>query len=340
MICIAGSHDLKRVGSGPLAVALGVFDGVHRGHRAVLAALRDGAREARAASMVVTFDPHPLEVLRPDAAPMLLTTVEERLALLGECAVDAAFVYPFDPTVAGLSPGEFLARLVPPGAELRLLVAGHDFRMGKDRTGGTRELRAEGERRGFRVVEIPATMEGDRSISSSWVRALLTKGRVREATELLGHRYTLEGTVGRGRGMGRKLQFPTANVDTKDRRKLLPLHGVYAAFVSLKGEDPRNAVVNIGTRPTFGDSPEVVVEAHIPGFSRDLSGAWAGLALVERIRDERRFASPEALSAQISADVEVTKKVLEVARKQVFPPCVPGGALLDSRAVVDRKRKR
>ncbi len=297
---------------GPLAVSVGVFDGVHQGHRAVFDALRREAQAAGAASLVVTLDPHPLEVLRPDVAPTLLTTPAERIRLVEEASPDAFLLYPFDRETAALSPPEFLDRLVPRGSSLRALVAGYDFRMGKDRSGGFEELRTVGEDRGFRVIRVGPTVWDGEPISSSRIRARVEEGRVREAAELLGHPYRVEGTVVPGRGIGRTLEFPTANVDVGDQRKQLPGFGVYAVLVQILDESSglRPGVMNRGVRPTFG-AGDPVLEVHLPGYDGDLVGRRLILSMVERIREERVFAGPEDLAARIAEDVQEARRILE-----------------------------
>jgi riboflavin kinase/FMN adenylyltransferase len=296
---------------GPLAASIGVFDGVHRGHRAVFDALRVEAERLGAASLVVTLDPHPLAVLRPEAQPKLLTTAGERVRLIEASGPSAVLVHPFDRATAALSAAGFLERIVPPGARLTALVIGHDFRMGKDRAGGFEELRAIGEEREFRVIRVGPALDGGEPVSSSRIRTAIEEGRVADAARLLGHDYIVEGTVVRGRGIGRTLQVPTANVDVGDERKLLPAFGVYAALVRFLDPpgDARGAVVNLGVRPTFGGG-EPALEVHLPGFDGDLRGARLSVGVVERIRDERKFAGPEELAARIGEDVKEARRIL------------------------------
>lgn len=314
MIVARAREDLAGL-RGPFALCIGVFDGVHRGHAAMLVALRREAEADGASPVVVTLHPHPLEVLRPDAAPPMLTTLRERIELLERHGPEAVFAYPFDRETAALAPMEFLESCLPSGAKLGTLVVGYDFRMGKGRAAGYEELRAEGERRGFRVVRVgPAG--GEEPISSTRIRNLLDEGRVAEANALLGHRYLVRGTVVRGRGVGRTLDFPTANVDVEESRKLLPRMGVYAVFVRIPGEDgpPRAGVMNRGTRPTFGGT-DPSLEVHVPGYRGDLVGREIAVELVERIRDEKAFEGPEALSERIREDVREARKILE--RRQI-----------------------
>ncbi|HMB68724.1 MAG TPA: riboflavin biosynthesis protein RibF [bacterium] len=306
--------------SGPLAVSVGVFDGVHRGHRAVFEALAAEARSRGGENgpvrrLVVTLDPHPVVVLRPNARVPLLTTPRERARLLeGPDAPDGFLVHTFDREVAALPPAEFLRGLVPPGCRLAALVVGYDFRMGKDRSGGFEELSAMGARDGFTVVRVPPAEVDGAPISSTRIRDLVAAGRMPEATELLGRPYRLVGTVVSGRGVGRTLDFPTANVDVGDDRKLLPEFGVYAVRVRILGDESRGerrpGVLNRGVRPTFGLS-DPVVEVHLPGFEGDLTGRELDVEVVERIRSEERFSSPQELAARIAVDVQEARRILQ-----------------------------
>lgn len=299
----------------PLVVSIGVFDGMHVGHRAVLAVLAEEAASADAATVVITLDPHPVTVLRPDVDIRLLTTAQERAVLLdGPEAPDALFIHPFNREVAALTPMEFLRGALPAKARLAGLVVGYDFRMGKDRSGGFDELAEAGKREGFRTRRVAATELAGAPVSSTRIRDLVAGGRVREAAEWLGHPYLIVGDVVGGRGIGRTLDFPTANVDVGDERKLLPEFGVYAVRVRiLDGKDPakrRSGVVNLGVRPTFGTS-DPVLEVHLPGFSGDLTGRRLAVEVIERIRPERRFESPDALAEQIARDVTEARKILQ-----------------------------
>lgn len=309
MIVARRSSDLREL-PGPFALSVGVFDGVHRGHAAILEALGREARAEGASSVVVFLHPHPKAVLRPAHAPAHLSTPEERIELIGRHGPDAVFAFPFDRETASLEPGAFLERLVPEGERLAVLVVGYDFRMGRGRSAGYEELRSEGHEEGFRVVRVGAVGDGEPT-SSSRIRELLEHGEVAAAARLLGHPYLIRGTVVPGRGVGRTLDFPTANVDVGDSRKLLPKFGVYAVRVRIPGEaEARPGVMNRGVRPTFGGS-EPTLEVHLPGFEGDLVGAVLDVEVVERIREERAFDGPGALAARIGQDVEEARKILE-----------------------------
>jgi len=296
----------------PLAITPGVFDGCHIGHRAVFDVLLREAANLEAAPVFVTFDPHPLEILRPDDAPSLLTTREERIYLLAKLSPAAILVHAFRRETAAMTPAEFLRAIVPPSSRLSLLVVGYDFRMGRDRSGGYEELLELGREQGFRVLRAePALLNGE-PVSSTRIRGLVQEGRVREAADLLGHRYLIQGRVVQGRGMGRTLDYPTANVDVPEGRKLLPLPGVYAVLATVLEEEDRlrPGVMNIGTRPTFGLT-EMKIEVHFPGFEGDLTGRTLRIELVDRIRDEKRFPGPKELRERIALDVEVARKILQ-----------------------------
>ena len=296
-----------------IAVTVGVFDGVHRGHAAVLEVLRrEAGPDMR--TLAVTLDPHPIAVLRPDRAPRLLTTAQERAHLLLETrpAPDAVLIRHFDRETAALEPIAFLRRLLPPRAELGTLVVGYDFRMGRDRAGGFEELTRLGEREGFRVVRVEPTLDGDGPISSSRIRDLVGAGEVAEAARLLGHPYLVEGDVVPGRGVGRTLDFPTANVDAGNGGKLLPELGVYATWVRILPSGERlPGVLNWGVRPTFGTSGEPVLEVHLPGFRGDLTGRRLALEFVDRIRPEKAFPDAAALQARITRDVAEALECLQ-----------------------------
>jgi riboflavin kinase/FMN adenylyltransferase len=311
-VIVARARDELAGLRGDLAVSVGVFDGVHRGHQAVLRMLAGEAASRRESTLVVTLDPHPLEVLRPESAPPLLTTPAERCGLLERFGgpPDAVLVHRFDRDVARLSPAEFLDVVVPGGARLARLVLGYDFRMGRDRSGGVEELAALGAERGFEVKRVaPARDDGD-VVSSSRIRRLIAAGDVAAAATLLGHAYRIDGGVVPGRGVGRGLGFPTANVAVPDRRKLLPAHGVYAVRVRLPGEAAlRPGVMNFGSRPTFPGAG-TALEVHLPGFDGRLDGRPLVLELAARLRDEKRFEGPRDLAAAIAADVERARRIL------------------------------
>ncbi len=296
----------------PAAVAVGNFDGVHRGHQALVAAAVARARGTGGAAVVLTFDPHPARVLRPDKAPATLTTLAQKEELVAALGIDRLIVLPFDSRLAALSPEAFAREVLEGTLGARHVVVGESFRFGRARAGDARTLETLGPRHGFDVQVVPPVLHAGRVVSSSRVRGVLAAGDVREALELLGRPYAVDGRVVRGEGRGRRLGIPTANLATDDQ--LLPAHGVYAGRCRTPGGEWRLAVVNVGERPTFGGA-EVTLEAHLIDFAGDLYDARVRLELHARLRGEERFASAELLVERIQQDIRAARALL--------PP--PGG---------------
>jgi riboflavin kinase/FMN adenylyltransferase len=290
----------------PCALALGVFDGVHLGHRAILAAAVAGAREARLTAVACTFDPHPLEILNPERAPRPVSTLEERLELFAASGVDGAVVLAFTTALAAVEPEAFVKDVLVDRLRAREVVVGFNHRFGRAARGDARLLEELGARYGFRAHLVPALTVDGVTVSSTEIRAALQRGEVERAARLLGRAYSLPGTVVAGEGRGRTLGFPTANLEV-DRPPLVPA-GVYACHARLAGA-LHPAVVNVGVRPTFGGQT-LAVEAHLLDFKGDLYGARMILKFVARLRDERRFPSIEALASQIRDDVVAARRRL------------------------------
>jgi riboflavin kinase/FMN adenylyltransferase len=289
------------------AVAVGNFDGVHRGHQALVAAAVARARETGGAAVVLTFDPHPARVLRPQAAPSALTTLAQKQELVSALGIDRLVALAFDSRLAALSPEAFAQEVLEGALGARHVVVGESFRFGHTRLGDARTLEALGGRHGFDVQVVPPVLHGGREISSSRVREALGAGDVREAEELLGRPYALDGNVVRGEGRGRKLGIPTANLGAEDQ--LLPARGVYAGRCRVSGGEWRPAVVNVGERPTF-DGKGLVVEAHLIDFAGELYDARVRLAFHARLRGEERFPSAQALVERIRADIRAARVLL------------------------------
>jgi riboflavin kinase/FMN adenylyltransferase len=289
------------------AVAVGNFDGVHRGHQALVAAAARTAAATSGTAVVLTFDPHPARVVAPDAAPAALMTLEQKAAVLGRLGVHALAVLPFTPAVAAASPAEFADAVLARALGASAIVVGSNFRFGHGRAGDAGTLRG----RGFTVVEVAPVMHAGARVSSSRVREALAAGEVGEAAVLLGRRHVVEGPVVAGDGRGRTLGIPTANV--APRNETLPAVGVYAAWAWPEGRSPGlAAVVNVGRRPTFGGGA-VSVEAHLLDFAGDLYGAALAVAFEARLRGERTFDGPDALVARIREDIAS-------ARARLLPP--------------------
>jgi len=290
----------------PSAVALGVFDGVHLGHRAILGAAVAHARATGAPALACTFEPNPLEVLQPERAPLPITTLDERLDLIAACGVDGTIVLTFTRELAAVEPEAFVKDVLVERLAARQVVVGFDHRFGRAARGDAALLRELGARMGFNVdVIAPLTVDGV-PVSSTAIRTALGRGDVDAAARMLGRPYTLPGMVVAGAGRGRTLGFPTANV--APGRPVLVAPGVYACTFEVGGQS-RRAVVNVGVRPTFGEAT-LAVEAYLLDFSGDLYGQTVRLTFVSRVREERRFPSVDALRAQIADDVETARRRL------------------------------
>jgi riboflavin kinase/FMN adenylyltransferase len=290
--------------AGESAVALGVFDGIHLGHRAILTTAVGEARRHGLVALACTFDPHPLEVLQPTRVPLPLTSLEDRLALIAETGIDATVVVAFTRDVAAMEPETFVRDVLVGRLKARAIVVGFNHRFGRGARGDAELLATLGARLGFRAHVVAPLVVDRIPVSSSEVRAALQAGDVERAARLLGRPYSVEGEVVRGAGRGRTLGFPTANVKPDHPLALPP--GVYACQ-ALVGAERYDAVLNLGVRPTFGET-ELLVEAHLLDFSGDLYGRRLRLAFLRRLREERKFPDIEALRRQIALDVAAVRQ--------------------------------
>src|SRR5947207_14470749 len=282
-------------------LALGNFDGLHRGHRKILDRLRRVAGERRITSVVMTFDPHPPRVVRPDKAPPLLMTKAQKLEGLAKAGVEGAAIVRFTPELSQWDPEMFVRTVLVDWLHVSEVWVGANFLFGRDRSGNFTLLRILGSRYGFRAEKIDPVRYKDFVVSSTRVRRLVSEGRVDEAGALLGHQYSIDGTVIQGDRRGRTIGFATANLCTDN--ELLPPHGVYATMATIDGV-VRPSVTNIGVRPTVDSSGRAWTETHIFGVDRELYGTTIRVGFVQRLRDERTFESVDALRAQIAADCE------------------------------------
>jgi riboflavin kinase/FMN adenylyltransferase len=291
------------------AVTVGSFDGVHRGHQDVLRQLVTRARQLDVHSLLVTFDPHPLEVVNPAAAPRLLTVSDEKLEVLAESGVDFVAVLPFTPALAAYSAERFVDEILLGRFRMHDLLMGHDHRFGHNRSGDVSTMRRLGAERGFDVAVVPAvTVNGGQSVSSTAIRRAVAGGDLEGAYRGLGRHYSLGGRVGQGARRGRLIGFPTANVPVPSPRKLLPPEGVYAVRVQTP-MGPYDGMLNLGPRPTFGDA-EPVVEAHLFDAELDLYGAPVRIDFVARLRDTQKFSGIAGLVAQLQQDAVLARRVL------------------------------
>lgn len=288
------------VGPAGAVVTVGTFDGLHRGHQAVLDIVRQRAAELGARSVLVTFEPHPRTVIRPEAAPRLLTTFAEKKTLLAKSGVDFVVFLHFTPELANLSPREFVEEILIDRLGMRHLVIGYDHRFGKGRSGDPDALRKIGTELHYGVDVVPAVIYNGRAISSSEIRGALAGGDVLAAAEDLGRPYSLIGEVVRGDGRGRDLGFPTANLRIADAAKILPLEGIYAVNVIVDGERVRGAL-HLGPRPTFPGASNSV-EVYLLDFDRDIYGTMLEVEFCGRVRGVRAFPTVEALIHAMEED--------------------------------------
>ena len=294
-----------RSDSRPSAVALGVFDGVHLAHRAILGTAVARARAEDHVALACTFDRHPAEILQPDRAPAPITTLDERLGLIAETGVDATIVLAFTRELAAIEPEAFVKDMLLTRLSAREIVVGFNHRFGRGARGDARMLASLAERLGFQAHVVPPLEVDGVAVSSTEIRGALQRGDVARAGRFLGHPYFISGSVTSGAGRGRTLGFPTANI-AFDRTLLVP-RGVYLGRLTVEGR-PRLAVVNVGVRPTFGETT-LAVEAHVLDFSGDLYGHPVRLEFLDRLRDEMRFGSVDELRAQIGRDIAAAREM-------------------------------
>ena len=304
MRLIRGLHNLSPVHQGS-AVTIGNFDGLHRGHRAVLERLHRHAAEHRLLTTVMTFEPTPQEYFAPQAAPARLQRLRDKLATLESLGVDQVICLRFNRKLAALSARAFVEQILVAGLGVRYLVIGDDFRFGAGREGDFAYLSDAGRAHGFEVVSTETFFEHGQRVSSTRVREALAAGDLDTAAELLGHTYRICGRVAAGQQRGRTIGFPTANIHL--HRRLSPLRGVFAVRVHGLGSQPAPGVANVGTRPTV-DGSHWVLEVHLFDMDADLYGSYLDVEFCRRLRDERKFASFEALKQQIQRDAEQARR--------------------------------
>ena len=290
-------------------VTIGTFDGVHQGHQSILKQVKALAVENGGESVLLTFYPHPRMVLQPELSGLrLLNSPEEKARLLEAAGIDHLVVYPFSESFSRLPAEEYVRDLLVVGIGVKKLVVGYDHRFGRNREGDIRTLFELAEIFGFSVVEIPAQRIDEIKISSTKIRNALAEGDIASARQGLGYDYPVTGTVVKGSGRGADLGFPTANVLPSYPMKLIPARGVYAVFVHHFGKKSP-AIMNIGVRPTVTSDNVEVIEVHIPGVAENLYGEIITMDFVERIRDEQKFGSIDALKNQIALDRTAAEKI-------------------------------
>ena len=313
-------HDLAEIDRdlGPSVVTIGNFDGVHRGHRHVLAEARAlGDRLGALPVVAVTFDPHPMSVIRPDKAPELLTSVGDRCALLAAAGADAVLMLAFTPALADMAAEEFAESVVFDALHAAGVVVGESFRFGHRALGDVYLLRSLGARHGAEVVGLPLDGAGDRSWSSTYIRGCLAAGDVRAAAEALGRPFSLHGRVVRGDGRGRELGYPTANVPVSSSRTAVPVDGVYAGWLRRLDRPDAPwwpAAISVGTNPTFGGTDRRVESYVLDRTDLELYDDLVEVVFIKHLREMVKFDSVDALITQMTADVDVSRDLL------VHPP--------------------
>jgi riboflavin kinase / FMN adenylyltransferase len=301
-------HDGDAAPPETSVVAIGVFDGLHLGHQAVLAQLLELAKTYDAMATVVTFDPSPASVLAPDRAPRQLATIDQRLEGLAALGVERARVLTFSQEIARESARDFIDRVLVHDLSARCVIVGEDFHFGHNREGNLALLREVGQVSGFDVVAAPTHGDGERW-SSTAVRRALERGDVAEARRVLGRPFVLRGVVEHGDNRGEALGFPTANLSVA-REQALPAEGVYAGATLLEGTW-WGAAISVGTRPQFYDDGALLVEIHVVGFAGSLYGRTMDVVFLARLRDQTTFASVDELVAQIGRDVAKTQQIFD-----------------------------
>jgi riboflavin kinase/FMN adenylyltransferase len=287
-------------------LAVGNFDGLHRGHMKIIDRVRRRAGERGGTPAAMTLDPHPPRVLRPDKAPPLLMTKAQKLEALARAGMQGVAVVRFTRELSQWDPEVFVRTVLVDWLHVAEVWVGANFLFGRDRSGTFSVLRSLGARYGFRAEKIDPVRYKDFVVSSTRIRRLVSEGRVDEAGALLGHHYFIDGAVSRGAGRGREIGFPTANLSTEN--ELLPPAGVYATTTTIDGI-VHPGVTNIGMRPTFGDVDRTTIETHVFDLNQDLYDKVLRLAFVQRMRDERAFADVDALRTQIEADCRSARRL-------------------------------
>ena len=311
------ASDLPRGGVG----TIGNFDGVHRGQRSALDLIVARAEELGVPSVVVTFDPHPVAVLRPEQAPTLLTTLPQKEKLLEEAGIAVVLVVRFTPEFSKIPARRFVREFLHEKLDLKEIYVGSSFVFGHAREGDLSLLREMGESFGFRAFGVDEVSVGGDRISSSRIRRAISEGKTAEAMDMLGRPYSISGVIARGDRMGKRLGWPTINLVPEN--KLLPLDGVYASRVFFPSVPATfDCVTNIGTRPTVYENYQRVVESHILDFKADVYGERVELSFYKRLREERIFPTVMDLSAQIGRDVEATREYFSRRRMEQEAPAV------------------
>ncbi len=298
----------------PSVVTIGTFDGLHLGHQQILKTVSEIARTNNYRSVLITFDPHPREVLGTNGQPLfLLTTIDERIELVEKENIDLCIVIPFTRTLSLLSAEEFFEKIIVEKAGARHVVVGFDHKFGKGRGADAKELERIAREHNIQSTTVMAYTIDGQKISSTTARKALFDGNVEYAHTILGRPFTIQGIVQRGDGLGKIIGYPTANVHQDNLRKILPKSGVYIVQAYIKGQ-PLTGVMNIGTRPTVSEQHQTTIEVHLLDFDQDIYGTSIEIEILSRIRDEKKFSSVQILIEQIKKDTEVARSYFSVVQ--------------------------
>jgi riboflavin kinase / FMN adenylyltransferase len=298
---------------GPAHLAIGVFDGLHVGHQAVIGRALESSRETGGNSVVVTFDPHPVRVLRPEKAPRLLTSTRHKVKLIEKLGIDAVLLLEFTLEFSKTPPESFIEKLVRAANRLSQICVGQEWTFGANRSGSIRLLEELAPKLGFQVASVPPVLIGERVVSSTLIRSAVESGDLESAAKYLGRDFTILGTVTEGRQLGRRLGFPTANL--RAHNELFPPNGVYIAKAFYRGSQ-YGGVVNIGVRPTIeNETGERILELHLFDFDQQIYGEDIEVAFLGYLRPEQKFSGVDQLRTQIQRDVEKARHGYEISLK-------------------------
>jgi len=299
--------DLKNFHAQNPVLTVGTFDGVHLGHCKIIARLHDLAKSINGESVIFTFDPHPRKVVAPDESSLrLLTTLDEKIELFEKSGIDHLIIYPFTSEFAQLSYNQFVEQVLVAHIHTKYLVVGYDHKFGKNRQGDFEFLKSSSDRLGFQIEKLDVLLMNESNISSTKIRESIQHGEIEIANAFLGYQFSLHGTVVEGQKLGRKIQFPTANVEASDPDKIIPGYGVYAVKVEIKNQIYKG-MLNIGSRPTVNHNADHrSIEVHIFDFDSDIYGELIEIIFYKKLREEQKFSSIEVLKDQLSNDRDAT----------------------------------
>ncbi|MCE4567055.1 bifunctional riboflavin kinase/FAD synthetase [Maribellus sp. CM-23] len=305
-------HSLENFAARQPVVTIGTFDGLHKGHQLILDKVKELASEINGETVVFTFYPHPRVITSPNESNLrLLTTKEEKTKLFEKYGIDHLIIYPFSKEFAAMEYSDFVSKILVKQIGTKCLVVGYDHKFGKDRQGSFDYLERCAEKYDFKVERMDALAVDHDNISSTKIRAALQEGDIRKANHYFGHEFTLHGTVVSGKQLGRKLGFPTANIEASDKYKIIPGYGVYAVMVEIGGRQHKG-MLNIGTRPTFNKNADNrSIEVNIFDFSEDIYGQKITLNFIDKIRDEQKFSGVDALVQQLQKDQQAAIEILK-----------------------------